>query len=92
MFFFNSIQFLGFNIPNSIINSMRNLIFLTETFLGISTYLSFLKEPVIEGSGVDIKEPLDTIFVKSVKESGPAHLAGLQCGKLQKLEIKGENN
>ena len=29
---------------------------------------------------MDIKEPLDTIFVKSVRESGPAHLAGLQCG------------
>lgn len=40
----------------------------------------FFQEPTPEQIRVDIKEPLDTIFVKSVRESGPAHLAGLQCG------------
>ena len=41
---------------------------------------TFFQEPTPEQIRVDIKEPLDTIFVKSVRESGPAHLAGLQCG------------
>ena len=41
------------------------------------------QEPSLEErqNGVEIKEPLDTIFVKSVRPNGPAHLAGLQCGK-----------
>ena len=30
---------------------------------------------------------MDTIFVKSVRESGPAHLAGLQCGMCKKRRI-----
>ena len=41
----------------------------------------FFQEPTLDSNGVEIKEPLDTIFVKSVRESGPAHLAGLQCGE-----------
>ncbi len=38
---------------------------------------------------MDIKEPLDTIFVKSVKEGGPAYRAGLQCGD-RIISVNGE--
>ena len=54
----------------------------SESFVWKSSHLSF-QEPSLEErqNGVEIKEPLDTIFVKSVRPNGPAHLAGLQCGK-----------
>ena len=51
---------------------------ITSTEFGLAK--SF-QEPSLDSNGVEIKEPLDTIFVKSVRESGPAHLAGLQCGE-----------
>ena len=55
----------------------------SESFVWKSSHLSFFQEPSLEErqNGVEIKEPLDTIFVKSVRPNGPAHLAGLQCGK-----------
>lgn len=47
-------------------------------------------EPGLDSNGVEIKEPLDTIFVKSVRESGPAYLAGLQCGEFLSGSIESQ--
>ena len=60
---------------------MTKSLVLCKVITNFSILFYFFQEPTLDSNGVEIKEPLDTIFVKSVRESGPAHLAGLQCGK-----------
>ena len=60
---------------------MTKSLVLCKVISNFSILFYFFQEPTLDSNGVEIKEPLDTIFVKSVRESGPAHLAGLQCGK-----------
>ena len=61
--------------------------FVQDHTTNFSILFYFLQEPTLDSNGVEIKEPLDTIFVKSVRESGPAHLAGLQCGEYCKFRF-----
>lgn len=48
------------------------------------TLRHFIVYPPEEGSdgGPPIQEPMDTIFVKSIKERGPAVVAGLNVSKV----------
>lgn len=42
-----------------------------------------------QGTGVRPDEPMDTIFVKNVRENGPAYLAGLSTGD-RIISVNGE--
>jgi len=56
------------------------------------TLRHFIVYPPEEGSesGPPIQEPMDTIFVKSVKDQGPAVIAGLNIGD-RIVSVNGEN-
>ena len=66
---------------------MTKSLVLCKVITNFSILFYFFQEPTLDSNGVEIKEPLDTIFVKSVRESGPAHLAGLQCGEYCKFRF-----
>ncbi len=72
----------GFTLRHFIVYPPEVRTFFYKSELHIIFYIVITQEPTFEDqqNGVEIKEPLDTVFVKSVKDGGQAYHAGLQCG------------